>query len=87
MSLEIEMQDEQTVAKNEIYAFRCPILCNESLKYKIEIIGLSSSEVMGLEIMRQRLILHMRNPELEISMLLFIINYILWNIFALPFNY
>ena len=44
-----------------------PIHCNEGLKYKIKIIGLSSSEVMRLEIMRQRLILHMANPELEIS--------------------
>ena len=45
-----------------------PILCNEGLKYKIKkIIGLSSSVVMRLEIMRQRLILHMTNPELEIS--------------------
>ena len=52
--------------------------------------------------MRQRLFLHMTNPELEIttsvsSLLLriqrveldviFIINSILWNIFALPFDY
>ena len=44
-----------------------PILCNEGLKYKIKIIGFSSSEVMRLEIMRQWLILHMTNPELEIS--------------------
>ena len=44
-----------------------PILCNEGFKYKIKIIGLSSSEVMRLEIIKQRLILHMTNPELEIS--------------------
>ena len=53
--------------------------------------------------MRQRLILHMTNPELEtqtsvsslllriqrveLDMLLFIINSILWNIFALPFDH
>ena len=43
------------------------ILCKESLKYKIKIIELSSSEITSLETMRQQLILHMTNPELEIS--------------------
>ena len=43
------------------------VLCNESLKYKIKNIGLSSSEVTRLETMRQGLILHMTKPELEIS--------------------
>ena len=56
------MQGERTVTKNEIYAFRC-----RYLKYKIKNHRTSSSEVMRLEIMRQRLILHMANPELEIS--------------------
>ena len=80
-----------------------PILCNEGLKYKIKkIIGLSSSEVLRVEIMRQRLILHMTNPEFEISTsvssLLLRIQRVeldvtfhnklhLWNIFALPFDY
>ena len=79
-----------------------PILCNESLKYKIEIIRISSSVVMRLDAMRQRLILHTTNPELEISTsvssLLLRIQRVeldvtfhnklqLWNIFALSFDY
>ena len=49
------------MAKHEIYAFRYFVI-----KIK-KIIGLSSSEFMRLEIMRQPLILHMASPELEIS--------------------
>ena len=101
MSLEIEMQGERTVAKNESSALRCGYFVI-SLKYKIKIIELSSSEVTRLETMRQQLILHMTNPELEIStsvssLLLRIqrveLDFIfrnklqLWHIFALPFDY
>ena len=79
-----------------------PILCNESLKYKVKIIRLPSSEVTRLETMRHRLILHMTNPELEISTsvssFLLRIQRIeldvtvhdklqLWNIFAFSFDY
>ena len=75
------------------------ILCNESLKssdFQVR------SEVTRLETMRQRLILHMTNPELEISTSvsspLLRIQRVeldvtshnklgLWNIFALPRDY
>ena len=55
------------MAKNEIYAFRCRYFVMRIWNTRLKIIGLSSSEVMRSEIMRQRLILHMTNPELEIS--------------------
>ena len=76
------------MAKHKIYAF-----CNESLKYKIknhrtfkfrchEIRNDDTWQILNLKFQ----LLYSEFRELN-SMFFFILNSILWNIFALPFDY